>query len=110
LEQSLALVAAGEQPAIFDAEHTDGDAAIVDQVEHLLIAHAGGETALEISAAQLDGVKAGAAGRIERGRKRRSVDRPHMQRQAPEFVRHCSDTPYDLPLTAACTAMDRPVS
>ena len=35
LEQPLALLAGGKQPAIFDAEHAAGNAALFDQVEHL---------------------------------------------------------------------------
>ena len=89
LEQPLALVAGREQPAIFDAEHADRNAAFLDQVEHLRVAHAGIEAALEIGAAQFDRVVAGLFGRIERGRERRRVDRPHMQGETPELFRHC---------------------
>ena len=56
-----------------------------DQIEHLRVAHAGIEAALEVGAAQFDRVKAGDAGGIERGRQRRGVDGPHMQRERPNF-------------------------
>ena len=59
----------------------------LDEIEHLRVAHAGVEAALEIGAAQLDGVVAGLLGRIERGRQRRGVDRPHVQGEAPELSR-----------------------
>ena len=88
LEQPLALLAGGEQPAIFDAEHADGNAAGADQVEHLLVAHAGVEAALEIGAAQFDGVEAALFGRVERGLQRRRIDGPHVQGETPEFLRH----------------------
>ena len=34
-EEALALLAGGEQPAVFDAEHADRDAGLADEVEHL---------------------------------------------------------------------------
>ena len=88
LEKPLALIAGGEQPAIFDPEHATGNAALFDEVEHLRIAHAGIEASLEIGSAQLDCVIACLLGGIERGGKRRRVDRPHMQGKTPKFLRH----------------------
>ena len=87
-EQPLALLAGGEQPAIFDAEHADRNAAFADEIEHLRIAHAGIEAALEIGAAQFDRVEAPDARRIERRRQRRGVDRPHMQSEPAKLFRH----------------------
>src|SRR5690348_6243963 len=52
------------------------------------MAHSVVKAALEIGAAQFDCVKTALARRVERGRKRRRVDRPHMQSEPPEFLRH----------------------
>src|ERR1035441_792473 len=88
LEQPLALVAGGEQPAIFDAEYADRNASLGGQVERLRVAHAGIEATLEIGAAQFDRVEAALFCRIERGGERRGVDGPHMQSEAPELLTH----------------------
>ncbi len=95
-EQPLALVTGGEQPAVFDTEHADRNAAGADQVEHLLVAHAGVEAALEVGAAQFHRVEAALLCRIERGLERRGVDSPHMQGEPPEFFAHYRVAPLAL--------------
>jgi hypothetical protein len=70
------------------AKHADRNAGLADEIEHLRVAHAGIEAALEVGAAQFDRVKAGDARGIERGRQRRGVDGPHMQRQPAKLFRH----------------------
>src|SRR5262249_9101893 len=101
-EQPLAFVTVGEQPAIFDTEYADRNAAVADQIQHLFVAHSGVKTALEIGAAQFDRVKAGFTRRVERGRERRRVDRPHMQSKTPKFFGHCRHAPWNW----SCTTED----
>src|SRR4029078_7531577 len=48
LEKALAFLAGGEQPTVFNPKNAAGNATLFDQVQHLLIAHAGIETSLEI--------------------------------------------------------------
>ncbi len=77
-----------EQPAIFDAEHADRNAALLDEVEHLRVRHAFVEAALEVGAAQLHRVEAAFLCGFKRLAERRGVDRPHVQREAAEFRSH----------------------
>src|SRR4029079_16988441 len=93
LEKALAFLAGGEQPTVFNPKNAAGNATLFDQVQHLLIAHAGIETSLEIGPPQLDGVIACLLGRIECGCKRCRVDRPHMKSKAPALLRDTQSSP-----------------
>ena len=57
-EQALALVAGREDPAILDAHRADRQAGGAHQVEHGGVRQAALGAALEVDAAQLDGVEA----------------------------------------------------
>src|SRR6185437_4450204 len=93
LEQPLALLAGGKQPAIFHAHHADGNAALTDKVEHLAVAHAGIETTLEIGAAKFDRVETALFCSIERRLQRCRIDRPGMECQPAEFPAHAMPCP-----------------
>src|SRR5262249_38737935 len=84
----LALIARSEQPAIFNSKNAAGNAAFLDEVDHLRCAHSRVETSLEIGAAQLDRVIAGLLRGIERSREWCRVDGPHVQGKTPESLRH----------------------
>src|SRR5579875_4053816 len=56
-KQTDAFLAGGEQPAIFDPEHAHRHAAALDELDHLAVAHAGLEAALEVGASKLDRVE-----------------------------------------------------
>ena len=89
VEQPRALLALGEQPAVFAAERADRNLRRADDVEHLAIRHAPLVAAGEVDAAQLDRVEAAVACGLKRGFERRGVDGPGVQRQASE-LRHQS--------------------
>jgi hypothetical protein len=87
VEQPRALLALGEQPAVFAAERAHGNSRRADDVEHLPVRHAALVAAGEIDAAQLQRVEAAVTRGLDRGLERRGVDGPRVQRQASE-LRH----------------------
>ena len=93
VEQPRALVALGEQPAVFAAERADRNLRRTNDVEHLAVRHAALVAAGEVDAAQLDRIEAAVARGLDRGLERRGVDGPGVQRQASE-LRHLSYSDY----------------
>ncbi len=81
-QQPRPLLAGGPHPAELHAHAGDGQARGAHQRQHLVGGLAGLGGALEVEAAQLDGVPARLLDDGERVRERSGVERPRVQRQA----------------------------